>query len=384
VWSLQEGCLLHEFKGHPDTLLAVATADSGNLVISGCADSSLQIWDLLNSPVIQVVPHSPGPTAVGMSPCGTYGISGGADSTLNIYDSKTMDVVQKIVCPTGQPICQVLVLRDSEHILVGFSDGSIQYWNAADQKRLMKYSSDSSSPVTCMDVSPDAELLMAGNRDCTVSFWSLRTGEKLKTFTTHSTPIVATVFRQGQIFTASRDGQVHIRCFRTAKITGSMSVHAGCGLTCLSVSPNAKFLVAGSKGGACHLIDTKTGLLKKSLLGHREVLVSVQVLSDVNHCLTASQDGCVRMWDLDTATCISQLHLDPVLTSCAAHLQQKCVIYGTASGYVSAATYWTQSRPKRLQLENFSTAGLSSSSVSSSASDTKSSVNTESRLAIAT
>ena len=372
---------MYSFAGHQDILLALTVTDHGHLVLTGCRNSSLQIWDLLSPPVTQSMQHSSGDTSVRLSPCGAYGVSGGEDSILKVYDTKTMGVVRELDCRTGKPITQVLVLRDSKHIIAAFGDGSMQYWNGMNEELVMSFSGNSPAPVTCVDVSPDSELIMSGSEDSTLSFWSIRTGEKLKTFTNHSAPIIAVAFCQNQMLTASRDGRVYIRCFRTAKVTETMSILTG-NLLCLSVSPNGKFFVAGSQDAACHVVDMKAGLLKKAIVGHKGPVTSVQVLSDFNQCLTACEDGYIRIWDLENGSCISSLRIDSRVTSCCANLQNNCLIYGTISGWVSSALYLTQTGSERLQFGNSLLTGLPSSLTSISGSDSTDSTDSKHALIV--
>ena len=316
-------------------------ADQSHLVLTGCEDSSLQIWDLISPHILQNMHHTSTTTSVCMSPCGMYGASGGLDSKLKIYDMITAEVVRVIECGARKVITQLAVLQDSKHILVAFCDGSIQYWNGIDQELLMSFEGHVPTAFNCIDVSADNELLMSGGEDSTVTFWSLQTGIKLKTFTNHSTAVIAVAFAQDQMLSASRDGQVFIRYFRTAEITGTINTLAG-NLLSLAVSPDSQFFITGSQDIACHVVDIKTGLVKSSLLGHKGAVTCVQVLSNCTQCLTGCEDCYLRIWDLENIHCLSVLHADSAVTSCYTRWQCNRLIYGTKSGWVSTALYKTE------------------------------------------
>lgn len=340
-------------------MLGMALADQGNLLLTGSQDSSLQIWDLLSYPILQDLQHLNNTTSVSISPCGTYGISGGEDSTLKIYDLNSTKIVQEIETGLKGGISQVLVLRDSERIVVSSLSGSMQLWNGASKELLLNFQGES-GPVNCVAISADSELLMSGGEDCKVTFWSMKTGSKLKTFSNHSTPVISVAFCQKYMISASRDGSVCIRDFHTAKVVHNSSTHKN-DLLYLAPSPNSAFFVTGSRNKTCHVVDTETGKLRSVLSDHKGPVTCIKVLSNCTQCLTGSEDHFLRLWEVANGDCLAALCVDNPVTTCDVNWKNTLILYGTKGGWVSSILHSSDYEEAKLMLLNKLQAVVSSS-----------------------
>lgn len=336
VWDLPSGGHLYNFTGHQDSVLSAVMAGGCDLVLTGCRDSSLHIWDLLRPPLQQDHQHGDAPTSVSISPCGIYGISGGGDSKLKLYDLESTSVVGEIETGRGG-VTQVLVLRDSEHVVVAHCDGSLQLWNGVSKEPLLRFSGHEAA-VNCIAVSSDSSLLMSGSEDSQVAFWSMKSGTKLRSFQNHSSAVVGVAFAYDRMVSASRDGKVCIREFQTAKILHTSVTHTSA-LLCLAVSPNSAIFVTGARDKACHVVDMETGKIRCMLRGHGGHVTCVRVLANCVQCLTGCEDGCIRVWDVEGGDCLTTLCTDAALTSCDISWKASHILYGTEGGRVSTAIY---------------------------------------------
>ena len=61
-----------------------------------------------------------------------------------------------------------------------------------------------------------------------------------------------------------------------------------------------RYVVVGYFGGAIDVLDAKSGLWVSEFLGHDKEVASLQFLTDGKEVMTASRDGSVRVWELDT------------------------------------------------------------------------------------
>ena len=276
-------------------------------------------------------------------------MSGGGDSKLKLYDLENTSIVGEIDTAGASRVTQVLVLRDSQRILVARQDGSMCLWNGVTQELLVRFKGHPAAAVNCIAISLDSSLVMSGGEDCVVAFWSVKSGAKLKAFTNHSASVVGVAFTRDRMVSASRDGQVCVRDFKTAKVLLTSATHAE-EVLCLAVSPNAAFFVTGSCDKTCHVVDLNTGQLRSILKGNSGPVTCVRVLSNCAQCLTGSQDGCLRIWDVEGRGCSAELCTDAPLTSC--DISWKCdhVLYGTKGGWVSSVAYKAKEKVKHLVL----------------------------------
>jgi WD40 repeat protein len=361
-----DGNHLYNFNGHHDTVLGLSLADDGNLVVTGCRDSSLHIWDLLSPPPLENQQHENLAASVCTSPCGMYGVSGGGDSTLKLYDLENTKSIGEIETG-GSWVTQVLVFRDSERILVAHQNGSMSLWNGVTRELLVRFEDCESAAVNCIAVSLDSTLIMSGVEDGLVAFWSAKSGARLKTFRTHSTPVVGVGFTHNCMVSASKDGQVFIRDFKTAKVLLTSHTHTD-DLLCLAISPNATFFATGSSNKTCHLVDLETGQLRHILRGHRGSVTCVKVLSNSTQCLTGSRDCCLRVWDAEDGSCLAELCTDAPITSCDISWKRDHILYGTMGGWVSSVMYKAKEKVRNLVLRETRASSVASIAASSGSS----------------
>ena len=377
VWDLQSGTHLFNLAGHTDVVSCMTTVDNGSLVMTGSADCSIRIWDLQSSPVSQTTQlHEGNVLTVAISPCETYAVSAGTDATVKIYELDTMKLVRDIK-GHSDVINHVLVLRDSRRMLTASSDKTIRLWNGETGELLQSFEGHEAD-VNCVALSSDGELLMSGGEDNRVIFWGLRTGKKLKAFTDHSAGVVSVAFAQSSssyfMISASRDGQLCIRDFYSAKILLSTKPPTQGDTLCLAVSPEADFIVTGSTDSTVNVLSIPQGRLQGVLAGHKKAVRSVKILPDCEKCLSASEDHTVCIWGITNGGCLASLYIDAPVISCDIS-RNMTILCGTRRGWVSTAFYQanpntvTGSLMKKLQgIESPSSSSFTESLSSISAS----------------
>lgn len=361
---MEDGRHLFDLTGHQNPILSSTSADKGSLLLTGARDASLQIWDLLSPPISMDTQHKGNTNSVSISPCSTYAVSGGEDSKLKIYDLEKTQVVCVMETNTEE-VTQVSVLRDSERILVAYKNGSIQLWNGLSQEHLQTFEGSLGSAVNCIAVSADSQLLMSGSDDTQVTFWSIKNGTRCKTFHNHSSPVVGVAFCQDYMFSASKDGQVCVREYSSAKIVSTTSTHTG-ELVSLAVCPNAASFATGSKDKTCHIVNTKTGKLMHILIGHRGTVTCVKFFPDCSQILTGSEDGFIRVWSAESGEYMSSHSLDVGVLCCDISLRGNVIFCGTAGGWVTSLACSNPEKSRAMLLDKNSRKLSSSLSASSS------------------
>lgn len=347
MWELDSGSHLFDLCSERSTTThCTSMTDSGNLAITGSADSCIYIWDLKSCPVSQTNKHHDSDTlTVAISPCGMYAVSGGADSVVKVYDLDSMEVIKEVRGHQGA-INHVVVMRDSKHLLSASSNGTINLWNGETEEVVSTYSDETvSSQVNCIAISADSELLMSGNEDGQVMFWSMKSGKLLKSFTNHKSAVVSVAFAQSltakYIMSASRDGQVCTRDFHTAKVILLRQSHTD-DLLCLAVSGDGTLYSTGSKDKECHIVSLPSGSLKSVLTGHKGSVRSLRLLKAGQQCITVSEDCMLRLWNVSQSECIATLHTDLPILTCDLDRHEASILYGTKDGWVSTALYHDQ------------------------------------------
>ena len=143
-------------------------------------------------------------------------------------------------------------------------NGMINVWDAHNNEKVMTFESDGKFGLS-IDVSNDDKYVASGHEDGNVYLYSLEMNRLL-----HALP-----------------GQQH-RPVRS-----------------LAFSPASALLASGSDSSAISVHDIRHGMQVENIMGHTAWVVSVDWDQTGELLLSASSDGCVKVWDVPNRECIS-------------------------------------------------------------------------------
>ena len=89
------------------------------------------------------------------------------------------------------------------------------------------------------------------------------------------------------------------------------------GVRSCAVSPDGKWIVSASDDGTLRLWDVQTGTERLILRGHINWVRGCAVSPAGDWIVSASDDGTLKLWDVQTGACLVTLHVDGRLSSCA-------------------------------------------------------------------
>lgn len=205
-------------------------------------------------------------TSVSFNAQGTHLASSSWDGTVRLWDMHNLPH-HGILTPQPQSVEQVrkermlnAVAFDAAGGLVAAADndGSIWLWNAHDGVAAAVLTGHLRS-VNRITFSRDKYLLASCSRDYTVCLWDLELGQQ---------PIWSREF--------------------------------DCMAECVAISPNNKLAALATKGVDILLLDIATGATVRVLQGHSVTVRGVAFTPDGSTLVSASGDGTVRMWNVDS------------------------------------------------------------------------------------
>jgi len=196
--------------------------------------------------------------------------------------------------------------------------------------------------VMCLQFSetlsyPAFPVLITGSYDRTVRVWNLETGTELQCLKGHTRPVRALQFDEAQLITGSMDCTLKVWDWRRGKCIRTLNGHTE-GVVCLNFDSNV--LASGSSDSTIKVWNLRTGGAF-TLRGHSDWVNAVQLwdsnadarapslnpsIFDVSGStspngsianastkidpgkmlFSASDDGTIKLWDLNLRTCIRQ------------------------------------------------------------------------------
>jgi len=142
---------------------------------------------------------------------------------------------------------------------------------------------------------------MTGSYDATVKIWDLQTGKLLRTLAGHREGIRCLQFNDaGHLVTGSLDKTVKIWDWRSGKLVTTLHAHSA---GVIGIHMAGPWLASAS---ADHTVVMHNYSTRKRfvLAGHTDWVNSVKIDLASRTVLSASDDCTVKLWDLDTGTCL--------------------------------------------------------------------------------
>ncbi|KAF8502441.1 WD40-repeat-containing domain protein [Gautieria morchelliformis] len=178
--------------------------------------------------------------------------------------------------------------------------------------------------VMCMQFSetlphPAFPVLITGSYDRTVRVWNMESGTEVRCLRGHTRAVRALQFDEAKLITGSMDRTLRIWDWRNGKCIRTLEGHTE-GVVCLHFDAN--ILVSGSVDTTVKVWNFRSGACF-TLRGHHDWVNSVAIWDrpdvdpiqadvpaggiDLGKMLfSASDDGAIKLWDLNRRTCIRE------------------------------------------------------------------------------
>ncbi|MEZ6064192.1 MAG: c-type cytochrome domain-containing protein [Planctomycetaceae bacterium] len=128
IWSVNDGTLLREFKGHRDALYDAELSPDGRILATCSYDREIILWDVTTGEELRkLTGHNGAVYDVAFSPDGAFLASASADDTCKVWrvaDGERMDTL-------GQPLKEqysITFSPDGQFIAAGGADNRIRVW----------------------------------------------------------------------------------------------------------------------------------------------------------------------------------------------------------------------------------------------------------------
>lgn len=227
-------------------------------------------------------------------------------------------------CATASPapsrdsaFLEAALLGDGSRCGSVSSSGAVEVWDLRNGKKLK---SISRSPCLSVAVSPDGRQVVCGGWDGAIAIVDLATEKEVLSFATgDKRPVGGVVWSpEGtHIISTDKEKGIHLWDAQTAKKMRTFTLEQP--LACLAISPDAKALLLGpalrgdpnkAEDFSVHLLDLRTGAIRRSFAGHTEGVACVGYSPDGRLAFGGVGNG-ILIWDVATGKLKHKLTLGP-------------------------------------------------------------------------
>mmetsp|Transcript_37622 Transcript_37622/g.106269 ORF Transcript_37622/g.106269 Transcript_37622/m.106269 type:complete len:1580 (-) Transcript_37622:421-5160(-) len=238
------------------------------------------------------------------------------------YEEKQLELVHKMGCHNSK-VTSVVVLRtppsinweDQLRLTTVTTAGDIKVWHgpatALDLAASLPSHSDKVNRLAYLpsensadSVRQRSELLASASNDKTVRIWNLDDCSLMHTLR-HTREVYGVAF-QGTIgahqdgvlcVTASHDQRTRVWHVPTGICVQTLHLHVSPVMS-VDFQTNGELLASGCQGHQVVLSDTRSGLLMRTMEGHKAFITSVRFLPNSDNIVSSSLDGTIRVWEV--------------------------------------------------------------------------------------
>ncbi len=311
------GTTIRIYRGHYESVYAVAWQQKSTRIASGGHDGTVQVWDALTGNRLFTRPSSTSPlnatgspdeiSALVWSPDGKYiGIGQIVGATVTVWDvprrrdtlifREYLDMGNSVAwSPDGRSIAaSVRDNIDKPHVAI---------WNATTGNRLLSFDySYSSSKVPLVRTfalawSPDGKRIAAEMGDNTVVVWNMESQNQLLSYRGHQSVINALAWSPDNrsIVSASSDKTVQVWNATTGDLLFAYSRHTD-RVNAVAWSPDSKHIVSASDDKTVQVWRATTGNVHVTYHEHTAAVYAVAWSPDGKYIASGSKDATIRVW----------------------------------------------------------------------------------------
>ena len=294
VWDLGQHVDRAITEHEAATSMAVFLPD-GERVLSASDDGAIFVSDVRGGPSTLLTRHEGKVLGLRVFPDGSRAVSAGQDGLVQLIPLTGQQV--QILRGHAGPVAAIAVSPDGSRLCTGGADKKVFLWDVATGKSQLLYEHD--KPVEAIAFSPDGELLATGGGDNRVAVHQIANGQT-RYIEGYERGVRAVAFSPDGRILAMGSMDLTIRLWTVE--TGEMKVipASGTGVNDIVFFPKGDTFASIGAEPSIRLWDTATGKPRDVLRGHQGTVTHISIASDGKRLASASLDGTIRLWDLES------------------------------------------------------------------------------------
>lgn len=293
IFAIPGGPQAQPFASHSAKVTCVAFTPDRRQVVTGSADGALMVWDLESGQLLRSLKgHTGEGLSVAISPNGRRVISTAKDRVINLWALESGRLSGSLRShPAWLKAAFVAITSDGHRAVSGLSEGPLRVWEL-ETGRLVCQLSSASGRVDAMALSLDGQQAIIHLGDPQLRVWDLNSGRVLDCL----------------VIPSERPGVV-------------------------AISPDGRW-AASATGSVIQVWDLTNRQVLHRLAGHMGVVTCITFASSGSLLLSGSEDGELKVWDLNGGRLYASLDLESAPTTCGFSLDDQFVVAGGVGGEV--------------------------------------------------
>jgi WD40 repeat protein len=290
---------LHVLKGHKDSVQCLRFSPDGSLLVSGAADSSARIWNVLTGQLKHTIEADDDIHSIDFSEDGAILALGAANGVVYLVNVSNGTIESSLSGHTNW-INQVQFSPDGTTLASVATDDTINVWRVSDEQLLCTV--EAKTIHGGLYYASDGSKITAANSDNLITF-ETATGNIVK-------KVKWGLFASGAVFSpdrsllASRFFIEFVTLWLMIPDNGreflcKLEGHTGV-IFSIVFSPDGKLLASGSKDCTVKLWDVSMETLLTTLVGHESIIFSLAISPDNKTLASGSDDRTIRIWNIGT------------------------------------------------------------------------------------
>ena len=352
TWDVETGAELSTNAGHTDFLTDCAVAHDGSYIVSASFDGTLKLWDArTRSRAAAPQQHRGWVNKCAVSGNGEVVVTASSDMTLRLW-SDARGVTRDTLAGHDDSVRGCAVAASGRYFVSASADKSLKVWGTVSGRERATLHGHHDWVNSC-SISPNERLILSASSDKTLSVWDARTlGRRLR-IVAHRDSINACAFSPcGRFFvSASTDTALKVWTVGAARdawespLDGQhkyteqdwdrilkplvLKAHQRTVNDC-AVAPDGSFIVSASSDRTLRIWDIaytdapaashrglSRGRPSRALVGHSRDVTGCAISPDGALIASVSEDQTVKIWAVASGACLTTLHVDGALSSCA-------------------------------------------------------------------
>jgi cytochrome c len=287
------GLAYTQLRGHGGPVRALAISRDGTQALSGSFDTSVIRWSLRKNAAEQVLRfHEGAVNAVGFLNDGRI-ISSGEDARIAVWNRGESEPSVVLAGHTG-PVAALGIAPDGASLASASWDHTVRLWPLARTGDPRVFEGHTQG-VNGVAFSPDGTALITAGYDATLRIWPLLRDAPAVATALPAPLNTVVVAPDGEIIAAGADGKIYLLS-AAGKISDEIQVGAS-PIISAALSPDGRLIAAASIRGSVAIIERRSRVLLRTLVGPGLPVWSVTFFPDGRTLLSGGTDRVIRRWN---------------------------------------------------------------------------------------